>query len=89
MRSGVVRHLAPIVTRVRANRGERALEGALAAATSSEGGVLRILSRAALIALALLACALPAQAMAKGTGLEAYEVKATAKNLRTLGSAGL
>ena len=46
---------------------------------------MRILSRAALIALALLACALPAQALAKGTGLEAYDVKATAKNLRTLG----
>ena len=49
---------------------------------------MRILSRAALIALALLACAVPAQAMAKGTGLEAYEVKATAKNLRTLGQQG-
>ena len=51
---------------------------------------MRILSRAALIALALalLACALPAQAMAKGTGLEAYDVKATAKNLRTLGLKG-
>jgi len=49
---------------------------------------LRILSRAALIALALLACALPAQALAKGTGLEAYKVKATAKNLRTLGQQG-
>ena len=49
---------------------------------------MRFLSRAALIALALLACALPAQALAEGTGLDAYDVKATAKNLRTLGSQG-
>jgi hypothetical protein len=49
---------------------------------------LRFLSRAALTAFALFACALPAQAMAAGTGLDAYKVKATAKNLRTLGLKG-
>jgi hypothetical protein len=49
---------------------------------------LRFLSRAALIALALIAGALPAQAIAKGTGLDAYDVTATAKNLRTLGLQG-
>ena len=49
---------------------------------------MRFLSRAALIALALFACALPAQAMAAGTGLDAYKVKATAKNLKTLGLKG-
>ena len=47
-----------------------------------------ICSRAALLALALLACVVPAQAMAAGTGLDAYDVKATAKNLRTLGLKG-
>ena len=40
---------------------------------------MKVLSRAALIAFALFACALPAQAMAAGTGLDAYDVKAIAE----------
>jgi hypothetical protein len=49
---------------------------------------VKVLSRAALCALALLACVLPAQALAAGTGLDAYDVKASPKVLRTLGQKG-
>jgi hypothetical protein len=49
---------------------------------------VKVLSRAALIALALLACVLPAQSIAAGTGLDAYDVKTTPKILKTLGQRG-
>ena len=49
---------------------------------------MKVLSRAALIAFALFACALPAQALAAGTGLDAYDVKASPKVLKSLGQRG-
>jgi hypothetical protein len=49
---------------------------------------VKVLSRAALIALALFACVLPAQSIAAGTGLDAYDVKTTPKVLKTLGQWG-
>ena len=52
------------------------------------GGSVKVLSRAALIAFALFACVLPAQALAAGTGLDAYDVKASPKVLKSLGQRG-
>ena len=49
---------------------------------------MRFISRAALIASALLVCALPTQALAKPSGLDAYEVTITSKSLKALAAGG-
>ncbi len=49
---------------------------------------MRVFSRAALIALALFACVIPSPALAKPSGLDAYEVKITPKSLKTLAERG-